>query len=284
MYGIWTYLAAQGVKFILGEEQGKVTDLLYTGSGPCRTCTGIRTADKRTHTASKTIIALGAWVANILPEISHSIVARSWSVAHIQLTKQECDYLRFLPTTNIRDLGFFFEPDPETRLFKLCPLGAGFTNRTNRTATGSNTLVSIPPSEIPIPPQDFIPYSDELKLRHLLHQTLPWLSHRPFVQKKICWFADTHDSDYCIDFVPNTNNSLVVLSGDSGHGFKMMPIFGKWVVELLGAGVQKEQHWQWRKHGEASEVWGDEVSWRIGTARELSELVEEKERIERAKL
>lgn len=110
------------------------------------------------------------------------------------------------------------------------------------------------------------------------------MADRPFVDKKICWFADTRDSEYCIDFVPDTNDSVVVLSGDSGHGFKMMPVFGKWVVELLEAGKQREERWRWRVHDEKSEVWGDEVSWRIGTARELSELVEEKERVERAKL
>jgi sarcosine oxidase/L-pipecolate oxidase len=52
--------------------------------------------------------------------------------------------------------------------------------------------------------------------------------------------ADTIDSDFCIGYVPNTKSSLVILTGDSGHGFKMMPTFGQWVVDLLGAGQQTE--------------------------------------------
>lgn len=77
---------------------------------------------------------------------------------------------------------------------------------------------------------------------------------RHFVEKKLCWFSDTVDSDYCIDFVRGTNKSLV-LSGDSEHGFKMMPGFGKFVKELLERGEQKEKRWQW-KVGESRD-WGN---------------------------
>ncbi len=115
-----------------------------------------------------------------------------------------------------RDLGFFFEPCPETRLFKLCPLGAGYVN------SDKNTGISLPPGDSLPAPRDYIPASDEKKLRRLLRETLPWLADRPFVDQKMCWFADTADSEYTVDFVPNTGDSLIVLSGDSGHGFKMM--------------------------------------------------------------
>lgn len=272
LHGVWLHCASLGVKFILGESAGKVTELLYDR----KSCIGAKTADGRAHHAKKTIVALGAHVASLIPSIGQSVVAKSWSVTHVQLTKSECDLLRGIPTTNIRDLGFFFEPDPETRLFKLCPLGAGYTN------PDANGL-SLPPGDLLPPPQDFIPVEDERKLRRLLQEVFPWMADRPFVDQKLCWFADTKDSDFCIDYVPDTEGSLIALSGDSGHGFKMMPIVGEWVVDLLQKNKQPEPRWQWRDVKGKTD-WSEAVSWRIGQARELKDLIQEKQKLERARL
>ena len=252
MEGVWAHLAAKGVKFVLGAERGRVKELVYSSVGG--RCEGVRTTDGQFHAASAVIVAVGAWAAELVPAMSKAMVARCWSVAHVQLTKAECDFLRFIPTTNVRDLGFFFEPDPDTRLFKLCPLGAGFTNKRDG---------------IPREVKDYIPREDEEKLRQLLREVFPWMAERPFVEKRMCWFADTGDSEFCIDFVPDTQNSVVVLSGDSGHGFKMMPVFGEWVLKLLQDGEQEKQRWAWKDGGAES---GD-VSWRIGKSREMEEVV-----------
>ena len=287
--GIWEHCASRGVKFVMGESSGKVVELLYAdatttassstgrgGTGNGR-CIGVKTADGERHVADLTICALGAYSASLIPSLGKFTVARCWSVAHVQLTEAETDYLRGIPTTNVRDLGFFFEPDPKTRLFKLCPLGTGYTNT-------DDDGISLPPGDRLPPPQDYIPLEDEHKLRQLLRETFPWMAERPFVEQKLCWFADTADSEYCIDFVPGTEKSLVVLSGDSGHGFKMMPSFGKWVVELLNIKEQRLPRWQWRDTDLRGRDWGTSVSWRIGRSRELRELMDDQSKMIKARL
>ncbi|KAI9695085.1 MAG: hypothetical protein M1820_008947 [Bogoriella megaspora] len=271
--GIWEHCARIGVKFVFGEEKGKVVKLLYEG----KKCVGVETADSKTHDADLTICALGAHNAGLLPGLGKFVTARSWSVAHVQLSEDEVNLLRGIPTTNVRDLGFFFEPDPKTRLFKLCPLGIGYTN------PGSDGISLPPPDQLP-PPQNFIPYEDEQKLRQLLRETFPWMADRPFVDKKLCWFADTADSEFCIDYVPSTDQSVIALSGDSGHGFKMMPIFGKWVKELIERGEQHLQRWWWKDTDLKDQNWGEAVSWRIGKGAELKDLIEAQSRIARARL
>lgn len=276
MKGIYVHLTKRGVRFILGEEQGKIASFEYAASGRC---TGVRTVDGVTHAAALVVSCLGAFQASLIPAVGKFSVAKSWSVAHVQLTEEECDYLRGIPVFNVRDLGFFFEPDPATRLFKLCPLGAGYVNKDK--ATG----VSLPPLDALPPPQDYIPVEDERKLRALLRETFPWMADRPFVDQKMCWFADTADSEYVVDFVPGTDKSLVVLSGDSGHGFKMMPIVGSWVLDLLRDGEQKLERWGWDHAVKTGgNDWGDAVSWRIGTTKEISEVIQERERVQRARL
>lgn len=276
--GIWEHCASRGVKFILGESSGSVSSILYSNEG---VATALRTLDGKTHPADLVILALGASAASLIPSIGKFTTARCWSVAHVQLTERETDFLRGIPVTNIRDLGFFFEPDPKTRLFKLCPLGVGFTN------TDPVTGVSLPP-----PPQrngegvveDYIPWEDELKLRRLLRETFPWMAERPFVQKKMCWFSDTADSDYLVDFLPGTGKTVVCLSGDSGHGFKMMPVFGGWVVDLIHAGEQREERWRWKEGDFRGEEWGEGVSWRVGEGGEWRDLVAKREKLLKARL
>ncbi|KPI35099.1 L-saccharopine oxidase [Cyphellophora attinorum] len=214
MKGIYRHLTTRGVRFVLGEA-GRVSELVYSRNP--RRCVGARTADGTTHQAALIIVCLGAYAAEIIPQVGTFAVAKCWSVAHVQLTEEECDFLRGIPVLNIRDLGFFFEPDPATRLFKICPLGAGYVN------TSETSGISLPPLDVLPPPQDHIPLEDERKLRRLLRETFPWMAGRPFVDQKMCWFSDTSDSEYCVDFVPDTDQSVIVLAGDSGHGFSMSP-------------------------------------------------------------
>lgn len=281
MVDLHRYLVTRGVKFILGPQEGKAVKLLYNSAKDRsdRRCEGVQVASGKVHKARRTIVCLGANAARLIPEVGSFVAAKCWSVAHVQLTERECDYLRGIPVLNVRDLGFFFEPDPSTRLLKLCPLGAGFIN------SDKDTGVSLPPFDLLAAPRDYIPASDEKKLRRLLRETLPWLADRPFVDQKMCWFADTSDSEYCVDFVPGTGDSLIVLSGDSGHGFKMMPIVGQWVLDLLRDGRQVLSRWQFKQfQGKKGTDWGDAVSWRIGTTKEIREVVDEQERMMKARL
>ena len=264
--GIYRAAKSSGVRFFLGERRGTIQDIVYKGTGSSRKSVGVKTKDGQVHSASLVIVAAGAAASRIVPEIGTHVTAKSWSVAHVRLTDDETAALRGIPVTYARDLGFFFEPDPKTNLLKLCPMGGGFIN------TNPTTGVSEAPDSF----QRFIPPQDEHKMRELLRQTLPYLADRPLVKKTLCWFADTSDSDFIIDYLPETGGSVMVLSGDSGHGFKMFPIVGSWVNNLLNAaeGKQTEKRWQWRnnKSNESAADQSD-VSWRVGHVQELRDII-----------
>lgn len=268
LLAVYRKTRANGVRFFLGENAGAVGEIVYEGAGPKRRCTGIRTKEGRFYGASLVIVTVGAAATRLVPEIGSNIVAKSWSVAHVHLTDEETSALRGIPVTYARDLGFFFEPDPKTNLLKLCPMGGGYIN------TDPSTGISQPPESLV--DSGFLPQEDEKKLRELLRQTLPSLADRPFVRKFLCWFADTNDSDFVVDYVPRTSSTVMLLSGDSGHGFKLFPIVGRWVSELLASanGVQQVARWRWKdpKPESKSDTWGDDVSWRVGDVRELGDI------------
>ena len=271
---IFVECASRGVKFNLGEKMGKVVELVKE-HGSSR-CVGVKTADGILHRVDRTLVASGPHGATLVPDLGKFVTARSWSVAHVQLNKEETSFFRGIPVLNVRDLGFLFEPDPATQLLKLCPLGGGYTNT-------KSDGISVAPEDSAL--NQFIAPEDARKLRRLLQEVFPTLADRPFVDQKMCWFADTLDSEYCIDFVPGTESSVVVLSGDSGHGFKMMPIFGKWVVELLERGRQERSGWSWRDTDQRGNTWGGKISWRIGEGGEFADLLkDEKPETLRARL
>lgn len=182
----------------------------------------------------------------------------------MKLTDEETAALRGIPVTYARDLGFLFEPDPKTNLLKICPMGGGYVN------TDPVTGRSLPPKTAE--ESDILPKEDEGRIRQLLRETLPALADRPLVEKRLCWFADTKDSDFIIDYVPGSANSLVLLSGDSGHLFKMLPLTGQWVHRLVSDGRQDIARWRWKGGQDSKSKWEGDVSWRLGVTREFSEV------------
>ena len=243
-----------GVQFVLGSDKGEVTGLVYA-SGPFgEVCVGTKTRSGKIYRAEKVILALGASVGTLLPQIGSQITGSCWGVVHIQLTPEEAAQLRGIPVTNVLDLAFFFEPDQATNKLKFCHMGGGFTN-----FAGSRDGLSLPYPRLA--DSDFVPLEDENYVRRLLREVFPQFADRPLIDAHLCWFADTADSDYILDFVPGTNSSLAVLSGDSGHGFKMLPIIGDFVADLLRSGSQDNPKWRWK---EASAI-KQASSWRGNT-------------------
>ena len=229
-----------GVKFALGSDRGEVTRLVYASSPPSKECVGVETRRGEIYRAKRVILALGAAVGALLPQIGSQITGRCWGIVHIQLTPKEAEELRGIPVTNVLDLAFFFEPDKTTNKLKFCHMGGGFTN-----FAGSRDGLSLPYPRLA--DSDFVPLEDDTYIRRLLREALPQFAERPLIDAHLCWFADTADSDYISDYVPGTDSSLVVLSGDSGHGFKMLPILGDFVVDLLTCGSQDNSKWRWKE-------------------------------------
>ncbi|WDK13242.1 FAD dependent oxidoreductase [Colletotrichum graminicola] len=246
---LYEYVKDRGVNIHTGEE---VSSLVYDNDQ----CVGARTVSGKEYKAIATILTLGASLGKVLPSVKRQITAKAWSVLHIQLRPEEAEQLKGIPVTYARDLGFFFEPEPGTGILKLSPSGGGYTNYS--TATG----LSLPPKN-----NDFVPEADRQRVRKLLQETLPSLADRPFVDQHICWCADSADSDYVIDAVPG-RKGLFVATGDSGHGFKMLPVVGEWIKDLIEKGSQELPRWSWKEGSDA----GQNVSWRAGEVLDLKNL------------
>jgi sarcosine oxidase / L-pipecolate oxidase len=256
-------LVRRGVAFEFG-ARGEAEEILQSADSKSPR---IRTKSGAIHTGDFTIIALGAHTPKLLPSAATQLTAKAWAVGHVQLSPDEAADLKGMPVINCRDLGFLFEPDLDTGLIKLCANGGGYTNYIETGQRGGDKR----PGSVSVPPSTEeshagIPLEDEKLLRKLLAETLPQFKDRPLVKQFVCWCSDTRDSEYIIDYVPGWNN-LILAGGDSGHAFKMFPIFGKWVVEVLEGGKQPIDRWKW-KDIDANEL-ADDIGWRVGSVKDI---------------
>jgi sarcosine oxidase/L-pipecolate oxidase len=65
---------------------------------------------------------------------------------------------------------------------------------------------------------------------------------------RLCWYTDSYDNHFVIDFVPD-KKGLMVATGGSGHGFKFLPNLGEHVVDRIeGKKNDFLQYWNWRTH------------------------------------
>lgn len=62
------------------------------------------------------------------------------------------------------------------------------------------------------------------------------------------WDADTNDDNFLIDFLPHTDNRVLLATGGSYHGFKFFPILGKYIVQALEGKLDAvaKKAWAWR--------------------------------------
>lgn len=100
-----------GVKFVSG-RRGTMTGLELDTKLNLR---GVKVASGEVLKAERYILSTGAASPGLLPDIlSTQLWSKCWTLAHIALTDEEIEQWKGIPVFDNMELGFTFEPDPET--------------------------------------------------------------------------------------------------------------------------------------------------------------------------
>ncbi|KAG7899220.1 hypothetical protein KL935_003530 [Ogataea polymorpha] len=249
----WRKAVRCGVHFVFGEA-GEAVGIEETDGKPT-----VTVKSGATYSADKILVACGAssgFVINVAGVQS----ATGLFVTHIQLTPDEAAKVQDIPVIFDAGLGYFFPPDKETGLMKICISGTAAVNTVaNPHATGT----------LPLPrykcdmPKDTIPESCLSHARELLTKYFPELATKPFMGSRTCWIADSSNSDFIIDKVPGHSN-VYLASGDSGHGFKFLPNIGVYILEMLEGHLDAAtaERWKWRSEPEGLEMYKN-TDWKL---------------------
>ncbi|CAH0020494.1 unnamed protein product [Clonostachys rhizophaga] len=124
-------------------------------------------------------------------------------------------------------------------------IGYRGTKFTNPQTQADGAARSIPTTRWTRQPTRKIPATAANVIKDFVQKFLPDLI--PYETKtRLCWYTDSFDNHFVIDFVPGYKG-LMVATGGSGHGFKFLPTLGKHVVDLLeGRSNDYLHYWKWR--------------------------------------
>ncbi|GJN72460.1 L-saccharopine oxidase [Purpureocillium lilacinum] len=238
-----------GVELVLGGSKGTFAGLLQDAGS---TTKGVLTADGKAHKAELTIMACGGWTPSLLTQLDNLCETTSGSVTMFKLPpNNKALWDRFAPEnfpTWSHDIrrgkygGLYgFARDP-SGVVKIGYRGTKFTNPQTQ-ADGATR--SVPATRWTREAIRQIPLTAARVINAFVQEQLPELLECEMTTR-LCWYTDSYDNHFVIDFVPDTSG-LMVATGGSGHGFKFLPNLGEHVVDKIeGRKNDYLQHWRWR--------------------------------------
>ncbi|WWC88911.1 uncharacterized protein L201_003826 [Kwoniella dendrophila CBS 6074] len=254
-----------GVKFIFGQDRGCFDSLIRERiNGNEAKITGLCTKDGVSHHAGTTVIAAGSFSTQLIPELSYHIESSGGSVARFKVNPSDkILWDKYSPenfpviTWKIagrdaagKDVGSVYVfPRTEDGIIKIGYRGVKYTHfqpAPKNSAYSQNGQWSIPAGPQLKPPQTALD-----AIRHFVSIFLPEFKDTPYFSTKFCWYTDSLDNEFVIDYVPSYSDySSFVCTGGSGHGAKFLPVLGQHAADIFlnkdKAQTPLRSFWKWR--------------------------------------
>ncbi|KAK8245687.1 FAD dependent oxidoreductase [Phyllosticta capitalensis] len=272
-----------GVKLRLGAPHKFIS---YTTCPSSGVITGLTTADGTHHRASLLIVAGGGYTPSLVPSASSFLETTAGSILTVRLPRERQDLWNKYSSDNfpvwswkmssydpqkginVADTsvgGLYGFPRTPDGTIKFGFRGAKWTNfafsaeenkKHSKTETGVETADSPEqraahdnPDKLsyptyPLTPQ--IPQRALAVIQSFIRTNMPDLLSLPIDTLRLCWYTDSVDNDFVIDYVPHVPG-LMVASGGSGHGFKFLPVLGSKVLDVIERReTEYTKAWKWR--------------------------------------
>ncbi|KAF3064047.1 L-pipecolate oxidase [Daldinia childiae] len=248
------HLARQaGVKMVLDPVRGRVVDIITKDNHPV-----VLTANGLELSADLVVVAGGGWTPSLIPEVQGLLETTAGSVANIHIPKDQSDlWDRFAPENqpvitwgSRQGKDVYSLPRDGNGVFKI---GWRSTKWTNFQDVGGRRISVPKTAHVTDQKETRIPIDALNGIKEFITINFPELVPLGISSTRLCWYTDSIDNSFVVDFVPG-RPGVAVCSGGSGHGFKFLPILGREVVKILeGKGEQTVygRMWRWRSSTEA---------------------------------
>ncbi|KAF2010002.1 FAD dependent oxidoreductase [Aaosphaeria arxii CBS 175.79] len=258
----------EGVVFSLGPEQGRFASLIEEtlNSGKKRAI-GFMTADQRSHYVDTVVVAAGSFSTQILPTLSYHMESSAGTIVFFKIDPQDKALWEKYSPENFpvitwksaprgkdgKDIGSVYVlPRTPEGFVKIGYRGIKFTNF--QPAPDGARFTQDGKWSIPLPSEQChnIPSGAAEAIRNFVSIFMPDFNNEPFFSTKLCWYTDTLDNSFLVDYVPMyEDDSVFVCTGGSGHGAKFMPVLGEHAADIFEnkeeSSTPMRQHWRWRE-------------------------------------
>ena len=244
-----------GVKTVLDPEAGCLESFVTSSDGKV---TGIRTRDGREHRAARIIVACGGWTPSLVPALDAVCETTCGSVAMMKIPKGTPLFERLAPH-NFPSWTYKVRDGAEGGLYGFAVNEEGYLKIGYRGEKWTNPRVQNDDKERSVPVTRYT--SDEQRtqipaqalrvIKAFIDDFLPELGENGIKidMTRLCWYNDSWDNHYVIDYVPGQEYLMVATAG-SGHAFKYLPNIGRWIVDIMeGRDLDRQlvRSWRWRQ-------------------------------------
>ncbi|KAG8733045.1 hypothetical protein FRC11_009047 [Ceratobasidium sp. 423] len=190
------------------------------------------------------VLATGAWTSSLFPDESFGLAKLMQATGHtsltVQLTPEEYKLYKDVPTLFDKETDLYTMPPTPSGLLKwgIHHRGAVSAHGVSVPRTGlskDNTSPLEPTARIGVDGAGAscaVPKRMLKPMRDAMKRLYPDIADRDFASSRICWYADTIDEDWIIDYHPD-HPRLLLATGGSGHGFKFIPVLGRVIADRL---------------------------------------------------
>jgi glycine/D-amino acid oxidase-like deaminating enzyme len=176
---------------------------------------GIVTTTGEMIETDRVLVAAGAWTIHLLPWLAGMLRSNGLPVWHFKPQRPERFRADRFPVfaADITATGYYGFPLNREGVVKVARHGAGRELH-------------------PDSPQRFVTAGETEHCHAFLSETLPELADAEIVFTRLCFYSDTWDGHFWIAPDPR-REGLVVAAGDSGHGFKFVPVLGDLIADVV---------------------------------------------------
>jgi sarcosine oxidase/L-pipecolate oxidase len=229
---------------------GLVKELVTEG----KRVVGARLSDDTVLNADLVFVAAGAWTGSLI-DLRGRVEATGHVLGYMEVTDKEQAILEKQPVVLNLTSGLFAIP-PRDNQIKFARHSFGYLNPQRVTgalplspAEERRPIVVSVPKCLRDSRDDPFPSEADRSLRSAIRDLVPikGLDDRPWAKTRICWYSDTRDADWLVDWHPGWEG-LFIATGDSGHGFKFLPVLGDKLVNCVeGHGGSLGAKWRWKE-------------------------------------